>query len=434
MYQKRYWALLALLACLGLFALVLANPAQAADFRGGDNAVVEADEVIDDDLFMAGNLVEMNGTVTGDLWATGSEVIVNGQVEGSVFIAGQTLAINGPVGGSIYSAGYALTVGSETAIDRNVYYSGFSLSTEPGSTVGRSLYSSDYQTVIDGSVADDVVVNAGALEVNGSVGGDVRGEVASAEGSAPPQSMFFFPGAVPIIDPGLRVASGAEVGGQVDVVETTVDVDVSPPDARSLLIGGLRRTITDRIGEFIALLIVGGLLLRLWPAAVELSQKSASEKPLASAGSGCLLLIIFAVGVPLACAVTGGLAALGGLITFGQLSGAILGLSWSAIGFIVAAFSFVASLVAKVIVSFWAGRWILDRLAPERQPGYWTDFASLALGAFIYEILRAIPVVGWIIAAIVTLVGLGAAYFMLRDTFRPPPPSETPKVPEPEPA
>lgn len=432
MYKKRYWALLALLACLGLFALVLANPVQAADFRGGDNAVVEADEVIDDDLFMAGNLVEMNGTVTGDLWATGSEVTVNGQVEGSVFIAGQTLAVNGPVGGSVYSAGYALNLGPEGAIGRNVYYTGFSLSTEQGSSVGRSIYSNDYQTVIDGSVADDVVVNAGALEINGSVGGDVRGEVASAEGSAPPQSMFVFPGAVPIVDPGLRVASGAEVGGEVNVRETTVEADVSPPDARSLLIGGLERTITNRLGEFIALLIVGGLLLWLWPAAVELSQRSAGEKPLASAGSGCLLLIVFAVGVPLACAVTGGLAALGGLITFGQLSGAILGLSWTAIGFTVAAFWFVVSLVAKVIVSFWAGRWILDRLAPERKPGYWTDLASLALGAFIYEILRAIPIVGLIIAVIVTLVGLGAAYFVLRDTFRPSPPPEAPKVPEPE--
>jgi|GEM_PF-3365871 len=286
----------------------------------------------------------------------------------------------------------------------------------------------------DGSVANDVVVSASALEINGSVGGDVRGEVARAEESTPPQFMPFFPGAVPVVEPGLRVASGAEVGGEVHVKETTVEVDISPPDARSLLTGGLARTITGRIGEFIALLIVGGLLLWLWPAAVERSQRSAGERPLASAGSGCLLLIIFAAGVPLACAVTGGLAALGGLITFGQLSGAILGLSWTAIGFIVAAFSFVVSMVAKVIVAFWAGRWILDRLAPERQPGYWTDFASLALGAFIYEILRAIPVIGLIIAVIVTLVGLGAAYFVLRDTFRPSPPKEIPGAAKPEPA
>ena len=95
MRKKRYWTLLALLVFFGLLALALASPVSAADFRSGDDVVIGANEVIDDDLFAAGNRVEINGTVTGDLWATGSEVIVNGEVEGSVFIAGQTLAVNG---------------------------------------------------------------------------------------------------------------------------------------------------------------------------------------------------------------------------------------------------------------------------------------------------------------------------------------------------
>ena len=35
---------------------------------------VAADEVIDDDLIISGNLIEINGTITGDLIATGSPV------------------------------------------------------------------------------------------------------------------------------------------------------------------------------------------------------------------------------------------------------------------------------------------------------------------------------------------------------------------------
>jgi uncharacterized membrane protein len=50
-------------------------------------------------------------------------------------------------------------------------------------------------------------------------------------------------------------------------------------------------------------------------------------------------------------------------------------------------------------------------------------FASLALGAAIYEILRAIPVVGIVIAVLVTLVGLGAIYVALRERIRRAPPS-----------
>jgi cytoskeletal protein CcmA (bactofilin family) len=430
MRKKRYWALLALLASFGLLALLLATPAQAADFRSGDRVVIGADEVIDDDLFIGGNVIEVNGTVTGDLFATGTEVSVNGQVGGSVFLAGQSLQVNGDVQGSVYSAGYSLAIGPEAAIGRNVFFAGFSLSAAEGSTIGRSLYSSSYQTIVDGDVSGDVSVSGGALEVNGSVGGDVTGEVADAQGSTAPQFVFPFPGAVDMVDPGLRISEGAEIGGDVDVKETTqAGFDVSPPDVGSLVVGGLTRSLASRVGEFIALLIVGGLLLWLWPAAAERLRRTTGEKPLASAGSGCLLLIAFAIGVPLACLVTGGVAAFGGLITLGQLGGSILSVSWAAIGLFVAVFMFVLTLVAKVIVAFWAGRSLLDRLAPDRQPGYWAGFSSLALGAFIYEVLRFIPVLGWIVAVIVTLVGLGAIYFVLRDTLRPPPSEEMPPEP-----
>jgi hypothetical protein len=431
MLKKRYWALLALVAFFGLVALLLATPAQAADFRSGDRVIIRAGEVIDDDLFIGGNVVEVNGTVTGDLFVAASEATVNGEVGGSVFITGQTLEVNGDVQGSVYSAGYSLSLGPEAAVGRNVFFGGFSLSAAEGSTIGRSVYSSSYQTIIDGDVAGDVAVGVGALEINGSVGGDVTGEVAKAEGASAPQFMIPFPGAVDIVDPGLRISEGAEIGGDVDVKETTQGgFDTSPPDVGSFIVGGLARSLTRRIGEFIALLIVGGLLLRLWPVAAERLRQTTGEKPLASAGSGCLLLIAFAIGVPLACLVTGGVAALGGLITLGQLGSSILSVSWAAIGLFVAVFMFVLTLVAKVIVAFWGGRWLLDRLSANRQPSYWADFGSLALGAFIYEALRFIPVLGWIVAIIVTLVGLGAVFFVLQDTLRPSPPEEMIEPPD----
>ena len=431
MRNKRYWAMLALLTLIGLLALLLAVPAQAADFRSGDRVVIGAGEVVDDDLFIGGNVIEVNGTVTGDLFASGTEITINGEVGGSVFMAGQTLAVNGDVDGSVYSAGYSLSLGPEASVGRNVFFAGFSLSAAGGSTIGRSVYSSAYQTIVDGDVADDVSVGGGALEINGSVGGDVTGEVAKGEGATAPQFMFPFPGAVEIVDPGLRISEGAEIGGTVAVKETTQGgFDTSPPDVGSFVVGGLARSLTRRIGEFIALLIVGGLLLRFWPAAAERLQRTTGEKPLASAGTGCLTLIAFAIGVPLACIVTGGLAALSGLITLGQLGSSVLSVSWAAIGLFIALFMFVLTLVAKVIVAYWGGREILGRVAPDRQPGYWADFASLALGAFIYEVLRFIPVLGWLVAIVVTLVGLGAVFFVLRDTMRPSTPEETIEPPD----
>ena len=46
MRKKRYWIVLALLVSIGLFTLFLARPLQAAEFRGDDNVVIGAGEVI----------------------------------------------------------------------------------------------------------------------------------------------------------------------------------------------------------------------------------------------------------------------------------------------------------------------------------------------------------------------------------------------------
>ena len=45
----------------------IANPAQAVEFD--DDGIVTADEVIDDDLFITGDNVKIDGTINGDLIA-----------------------------------------------------------------------------------------------------------------------------------------------------------------------------------------------------------------------------------------------------------------------------------------------------------------------------------------------------------------------------
>jgi hypothetical protein len=136
-----------------------------------------------------------------------------------------------------------------------------------------------------------------------------------------------------------------------------------------------------------------------------------------------LVTALFPIAVMVAGIIVVVLALLGGLVTFGQLGGKIFGIGGATIGLAVALFIFVFSLVTIAIVAYLGGRLILSRLSPQTESGWWMDFASLALGAAIYEILRAIPVVGIVIAVLVTLVGLGAIYVALRERIRRAPPS-----------
>ena len=55
--------------------------AQAGEYIEGDpDATVGANEVIEDDLFIGGSTVRVEGTVTGDLFAAGETVIISGVV------------------------------------------------------------------------------------------------------------------------------------------------------------------------------------------------------------------------------------------------------------------------------------------------------------------------------------------------------------------
>ena len=416
------------LVLVGLLAFGLVNLAQAAEFRSEENLVIAADEVIDDDLFISGAIVEMNGTVKGDLIATGGQVIINGNVEGSVVGSGQLVTINGRVGGSVYSLGYGLTIGPEARIGRNVYFGGFSLTTQKGSAIGRGLYSGSYQAILNGEVVHDVEVGTAALELNGQVGGDVKAELGESDPDMEqslPYWQNFMPGGVSMVAPGLRIGDEAQVGG--DFFYTSPAEQSLPgerirgrvvyqepaqrkePARQGRFTLGLGRGVAQRIGEFIALLIVGGLLLRFWPDIVQQLGAIIQDRPLPSAGWGCLVTLIFWVAVPLAGILIFIVAMLGGLVTLGQLFGTILGLGGATLGLAMTAFGFVVTFVTKAVVAFLAGQLILERAAP--QAG---RFWMLAVGVLIYEILRAIPILGWLISILVTLVGLGAIYFLVR--------------------
>ena len=409
----------------GLLVLVLlvvgiTGSAQAADFRSGGNVIIAQDEVINDDLFVTGDRVEMDGTVNGDLFASGTEVVVNGKVTGSLVMTGRSLTMNGQVDGSMYSGAYALTLGRGAKIGRNLYFGGFSLETQPTSTVGHSIYGSAYQLILDGQVDNDVQARSSALELNGQVGGNVSGEV-SAAGAAPPPFMPNFPWVVPMVAPGLREGQEAKISGAVNVQE------IKEPQTQFSLSAYLWNVLHTRLGEWIALLIIGGVLLWLWPGMMQRVSQAIQANILPNAGWGCLLTLLFPLALLIAVILLVMITILGGLVTFGQLTASIIGLGGASLGLAAIAFLFVVFSITKVIIAFWGGRLILSRVTPNIKSGWLMNFICLVLGALIYEILRAIPILGELLALVVILVGLGAIYMVIRGTSRPSAPTITPE-------
>src|SRR6187200_294493 len=93
MYHARKF--LSVFVLVVLLALTFSTPAYAFDGRGGDRIVIEAGEVINDDLYVAAQEFVLDGTVNGDLIVFAQNVTINGKVDGDLMAAAQTVAVYG---------------------------------------------------------------------------------------------------------------------------------------------------------------------------------------------------------------------------------------------------------------------------------------------------------------------------------------------------
>src|SRR5690606_1304082 len=188
--------------------LLTAPAAGAAEIRGEENVVVAADEVVDDDLYVTGGDVVVDGTVRGDLLVAAGTVTINGTVEGDLMAAAQTVVIEGTVGDDARLAGQTLLLGEQARVADDLVTAGYSVETRPGAEIGGDVLLGAYQALLAGPVEGDLTAGAAALALAGMIGGDVQADV----GSTDEPGAAWAPGtgvAVPRVDPGLTLTDAA---------------------------------------------------------------------------------------------------------------------------------------------------------------------------------------------------------------------------------
>lgn len=422
------WTQLAVFALLVVFTFGLVGSARAVEFIEGE--FIAADEVIDDDVFIAGQNVVVDGTINGNLFTAGSTVTLNGQVNGSMFAGAQNVSINGEISGSLFVGASAVDLGSTALVERNLFFGGFSISAERGSEVQRDALLGGYQALLAGEVGRDVQAGVAALELTGQVGGDVSAEVGSpSQGGFP--SFWGPPGAPPMVAPGLRVGPNAQIGGELNYtspVEQDGSIDAQPeggvvfatpqPDrddrtrVQPRVDLSIFRWFIDRLRDLVTLLVLGGLGLWLLPELFGQAVGIARAQTLPATGWGFVIVI---GGYILAATIAIAIFAIGiffGIVTLGGLAGTVFGVGLSSLGVAFSLFTLLINYGSKALVAFLAGKWLLERISPENAEG---KVFPLVLGVLVYVLLRAIPLLGWLLAVFVTLLGMGAIWLLLRE-------------------
>jgi cytoskeletal protein CcmA (bactofilin family) len=418
--------LLAFVSLLILIGLTVATPLQGMESRSGEQVFIPSDEVVEDDLYVAGETITIDGTVSGDLVAAGRVITLNGTVEGDMIAAGQAIAINGTVTDDVRMAGQVLKISAGSQIDDDVIAAGASLESEEGSAIAGTLSFMGAQSLIAGTVGEMMRGTMAALEVRGNIGEDVNvivgaaGETFSIEPPFTPPS----PISVPSLTTGLTVTESAQIGGALNYrspSEATISPAAEINEGVSATLIEIDDTVSpavliwNRIQRWITLLIIGVLLLWLLPGWTQQLTAIIQSQPLPSLGWGIVLSLLIAVVAIAITSITIFLTALFGTFLW-NLAPFILGTGFLANTTLITGFMLFIGYVPAIALSYLGGQRLFRQSDPLQFP---RGIAPLSVGLLIFVLLTSIPILGGIIAIITTLLGLGALWIWGQRKLKP---------------
>ncbi len=425
-------------ACLILAGLVWLPTANAAIARSGDTVTVPRGQTVTEDMYVSANTISIDGTLTSDLAAVAQRIVVTGVIQGNAMLAAQTIVIdgrvgtdlncaaqtiviNGDVGDDARMAAQSIQLGSNSQVSSDLLAASQSFDLPSGSLVGRDVWTAANQGVLDGDVGRDLLGTYQSLRIGGRIGRNATVQIGED------QSSQNVPGTSLQVSPGLTVASGADIRGKL----TYTSRRKANIESGARIGGGVEQKaprvrpeerreetavtfVLNQIRRLVTLVLVGLLLIWLFPGWISALATGIEEKPLPALGWGFLAFIAFiasVIGVFFAMillAVLFGIATLGGIVklvvSLGLLSEALL-----VGGYLIFVWS-----VAHIVVSLLVGRLVLSRTAYGAQHLVWT----LLLGILIYWIVTAVPVLGVLVSIAAALFALGSLWMWTTGMMR----------------
>lgn len=418
--QKRPVWVIALVVAI-LASLMLAGTALAGQFEGEDVYRLEAGQVINDDLYVAGSEIFIDGTVNGDLYAVGGYIEVNGTVTGDVVAAGGGIKITGTVEDDVRLAGGGIdilgTVGDDLIVAGGGQPGGFSFPMQ----VGARSINQGIRLGNKSSVGGDAVILGGTADVRGRIDGDLTvstGEIdldAQVGGNAKLNAST------------LRITNNSRIEGTLSY--TTPQEESLPADLASGIeyqpitseTAGVNPLVTMFwwLLRTIAILIGFGLLawLILW-LSPELLERPAAAIDANPVEAGLWGLLIFALFMALPVA--------SGVIVV------LIGIFWGwvpaiAVALLLFSVSAVIWLFSPLVTGLWLGRKLTKSMSNVSGP-----LPALLVGIVVIVLLGRVPCVGWLVSFFSFLLAMGGIVQSIRNKGSiggpalPPPPAQPP--------
>lgn len=364
--MRKFW--LAFTAML-LVMLTAVPSALAFDRRSATRVEIPAGQTVQDDAFLAGTVVTVDGTVDGDLWVAADSVTINGSVTGNLFVLADTLDVKGMVGGGVFTISADLNVAG--TVDGSVTTVAEEFQLAPSGRVGRSVVAAGDRFGMHGEVGRGIMFGGAELSVTGKVGKEIRTMVDRLHFG--PESRVAGPVNY-VSDHEATVETGAQTGQLArSLPDQTWRFDDVP------WYGGVIG-MAVKLGGF---LLVGMLLLAVFPAMRSSVPALLVERPWQVPLVGALalfvtplagvILLLTVVGIPLAGLV---------VLLYGP-----------------------AIYLGQILISWSAGKLLADRVDVLNNLSWPFLFV---LGTLITTVLVEVPYLGGGVAVVSVAYGLGA--------------------------
>jgi hypothetical protein len=376
--------------------LMPAAPALAADVREGESLTIASGEVVNDDLYLFGSDITVDGSINGDLVAFGDKIVVNGTVTGTINCAGNSVTIKGKQGGSVRAAGSSIDI--EAEIPGNLTAAGGNITAEQASSIGRDIYAAAGTMTLDGPTGRDIKGSAGSLVINNRVGGSVIvncGTLKLGPGAHIEKDLIYRS------ENNVEKSAGAAVRGET----THVNPEQQPRLPRDLITQAISGIASAMISFIILLILVitalkyaaalltGIVIILLARKYIPGLLETLKDKPWHCLGYGALLFFL----APAAIAVA-----------FMLIIGIPLGLMGLAL--------YIAAVyLGHLFTGLFIGKWLLRQPADVNSKG--KLIGALALGLLIVYILSLLPGIGCLTDLAAVLFGMGALACRLKSSF-----------------
>ena len=366
MFKLKSIYILPILSLLLLF-IFPKGEVNAAKIEIGDYNL-DKQSIVEDDLYISGDSIVINGVVDGDLVAVGQNITLDGTVTGDIYLFGTTVT----VAGNIYGSG--IVAGSSVVIS---------------GTLRDNVYIAAMMADLDGSFNKDIAALTGTFKLNGTVADDVRVASGQVISTASVGGDFLIGGDNYTVEE--NSISGDLIAGNDNAFSRKDNEDEELNFTRSDFLGfNIGLTIVNFLGMY----IVGILLIYSAPVkTLQIEKKiiSSWEELLKSYAIGLVrlftipiplfLLILTFVGAPLAFLIIGILIFL-----------AVFGTVWTE-----------SAMGQKIL-----------QLSKKKDNG---RFVSLLLGRSVSVVVRLIPIIRELYSLSLILVTVGAVVRTKYDAF-----------------